>query len=124
MITNRRKNFTSQYIFEAWKRQTIWIDGQKWCRKDHFAHQYRIRLEIQCAQCRGSIYYDQCLGNIEGLPTNLKTVYVQHDDASDDKGLSLVDEMMQGRDMIEANVNRGSYFSLYVMSPEILVCNK
>ena len=25
-------------------------------------------------------------GNIEGLPTTLKTVYVQHDDATDDKG--------------------------------------
>ena len=33
-------------------------------------------------------------GNIEGLPPNLKTIYVQHDDLSDDNGIPLVEEML------------------------------
>lgn len=45
-------------------------------------------------------------GNIEGLPAHLKTVYVQHDDASDDHGVPLIDEMMAGKDMIEAAVKK------------------
>jgi len=45
-------------------------------------------------------------GNIEGLPPHLKTVYVQHDDASDDQGVPLMDELLAGKDMLEANVTR------------------
>ena len=45
-------------------------------------------------------------GNIEGLPTNLRTVYLQHDDASEDFGVSIVDEMMKRKDMSDANVTR------------------
>jgi predicted AAA+ superfamily ATPase len=35
------------------------------------------------------------IGNnaIEGLPATLKTVYVQHDDRSDDFGINIVDEI-------------------------------
>jgi elongation factor 3 len=48
-------------------------------------------------------------GNIEGLPETLKTVYVQHDDQSrNDEGLSLLDEMMRGADMVEASVERNA----------------
>jgi hypothetical protein len=43
-------------------------------------------------------------GNIEGMPPHLRMVYVQHDDASDDFGIPLIDEIMAGKDMIEANV--------------------
>ena len=35
-------------------------------------------------------------GNIEGIPTTLKTVYVQHDDNSEDGGVSLLDEIASG----------------------------
>jgi len=45
-------------------------------------------------------------GNIEGLPPHLKTVYVQHDDASDDNGVPLMDELLAGKDMVEVNVTR------------------
>ena len=45
-------------------------------------------------------------GNIEGLPTHLKTVYVQHDDASDDGGVPLIDEITNGKDMVSAGVTR------------------
>jgi hypothetical protein len=34
-------------------------------------------------------------GNIEGMPPHLRMVYVQHDDASDDFGVPLIDEIMQ-----------------------------
>lgn len=43
-------------------------------------------------------------GNIEGMPASLKTVYVQHDDASEDNGVSLIDELMTSKDLIEASV--------------------
>lgn len=33
-------------------------------------------------------------GNIEGMPPHLRMVYVQHDDASDDFGVPLIDEIM------------------------------
>lgn len=45
-------------------------------------------------------------GNIEGVPSYLKMVYVQHDDASDDFGVPLIDEMMAGSDMVKAEVRR------------------
>jgi elongation factor 3 len=46
-------------------------------------------------------------GNIEGLPESLKTVYVQHDDQTpNEEGLSVLDEMMRGADMLEAGVAR------------------
>jgi ABC transporter len=34
-------------------------------------------------------------GNIEGMPPHLRMVYVQHDDASDDFGVPLIDEIMK-----------------------------
>jgi len=45
-------------------------------------------------------------GNIEGMPPHLKMVYVQHDDRTPDNGLALMDEIMAGKDIIEANVTR------------------
>eukprot|EP01034_Spumella_vulgaris_P022426 gene22426-28551_t len=45
-------------------------------------------------------------GHIEGLPETLRTVYVQHDESTDDMGISTLDEMMQGQDMILAEVSR------------------
>jgi ABC-type uncharacterized transport system YnjBCD ATPase subunit len=45
-------------------------------------------------------------GHIEGLPVELRTVYVQHDDHSEDNGVPLVEEIAQGKDMIEAGVGR------------------
>jgi len=45
-------------------------------------------------------------GAIEGLPADLKTVYVQHDDASEDLGVSMIDEMLAGPDMVQCNVTR------------------
>ena len=50
-------------------------------------------------------------GNIEGMPPHLRMVYVQHDDASDDFGVPLIDEVMAGKDMIEANVSREDVLS-------------
>eukprot|EP01041_Mallomonas_annulata_P042057 gene42057-66248_t len=45
-------------------------------------------------------------GNIEGLPTHLRMIYVQHDDRSDDLGVPLIEELLKGKDMIDANVAR------------------
>ena len=46
-------------------------------------------------------------GNIEGLPDTLKSVYVQHDDQGlGDDGMSVLDEMISGADMIEAHVEK------------------
>lgn len=45
-------------------------------------------------------------GNIEGLPTSLKTVYVQHDDASEDGGVSLIDELVSSKEMVSSNVKK------------------
>jgi elongation factor 3 len=45
-------------------------------------------------------------GNIEGLPTSLKTVYVQHDDASEDGGVSLIDELVSSKEMVASNVKK------------------
>lgn len=45
-------------------------------------------------------------GHIEGLPETVRTVYVQHDEATDDTGVSTLDEMMSGQDMITANITR------------------
>lgn len=50
-------------------------------------------------------------GNIEGMPPHLRMVYVQHDDASDDFGVPLIDEIMQvsnssSRDNNRAGQNR------------------
>jgi ATPase subunit of ABC transporter with duplicated ATPase domains len=45
-------------------------------------------------------------GNIEGLPTSLRTVYLQHDDATDDHGLSIIDELLARTDLIEVGVTR------------------
>jgi ABC-type Mn2+/Zn2+ transport system ATPase subunit len=45
-------------------------------------------------------------GNIEGLPTSLKTVYVQHDDASEDHGVPLIDELLAHKDLVQASVTK------------------
>lgn len=45
-------------------------------------------------------------GNIEGLPETLKTVYVQHDDSTEDLGVPLLDEMIQGRDLKDVGITR------------------
>ena len=45
-------------------------------------------------------------GAIEGLPEDMKTVYVQHDDASDDQGVPLIDETLKTPMLVEANVSR------------------
>lgn len=45
-------------------------------------------------------------GNIEGLPTNMKTVYVQHDDATEDHGVPLLDELLAHKDLVQAGVTR------------------
>jgi elongation factor 3 len=45
-------------------------------------------------------------GNIEGMPSHLKMVYVQHDDRSEDHGWPLLDEIMTGKDIIQAGVSR------------------
>lgn len=45
-------------------------------------------------------------GNIEGLPPELKMIYVQHDDNSDDRGIALLDELSAHKDIVSANVTR------------------
>lgn len=45
-------------------------------------------------------------GNIEGMPTDLKTLYVQHDDQSDDLGVNIVDEMMTSKVLAGCNVTK------------------
>ncbi len=45
-------------------------------------------------------------GNIEGLPSSLRTVYVQHDDSSDDFGVPLIDELLENKDIQAINVTR------------------
>jgi len=45
-------------------------------------------------------------GNIEGLPDTIKTVYVQHDDASEDHGVALIDELLLHKDLQGASVTK------------------
>ncbi len=47
-------------------------------------------------------------GNIEGLPSSIKTVYVQHDESAPDteEGQGVLDELMAGEDMRSAGVLR------------------
>lgn len=45
-------------------------------------------------------------GAIEGMPPDLKMVYVQHEDRRDDNGIPMIDEMLAGADMVEAKVTR------------------
>jgi len=45
-------------------------------------------------------------GNIEGLPPSLRTVYVQHDDVTEDNGVSLIDELMASKQVVEAKATR------------------
>jgi elongation factor 3 len=45
-------------------------------------------------------------GNIEGLPPHLKMIYVQHDNQSDDNGLSIVDELLASPDLADRAVSR------------------
>jgi len=45
-------------------------------------------------------------GHIEGMPPHLKMIYVQHDDASDDFGVSMLDEMMAHPDIANTSVSR------------------
>jgi ABC-type iron transport system FetAB ATPase subunit len=43
-------------------------------------------------------------GTIEGLPTTIKTVYVQHDDITDDMGVPLLEELVSNKDIVAAGV--------------------
>ena len=43
-------------------------------------------------------------GNIEGMPPELRMMYVQHDDRTDDMGMPLVEELIKSDTMIEAGV--------------------
>jgi len=45
-------------------------------------------------------------GHIEGLPLHVKTTYVQHDDSSDDNGMSLIEELLVSREMMAVGVTR------------------
>mmetsp|Transcript_4722 Transcript_4722/g.10315 ORF Transcript_4722/g.10315 Transcript_4722/m.10315 type:complete len:1185 (-) Transcript_4722:291-3845(-) len=45
-------------------------------------------------------------GNIEGMPETLKTVYVQHDDASDDLGVPMIEELLACKDLEGTGVTR------------------
>lgn len=45
-------------------------------------------------------------GNIEGLPTHLRMIYVQHDDRSEDYGRALVDELIESKEMMESKVTK------------------
>jgi ABC-type multidrug transport system fused ATPase/permease subunit len=45
-------------------------------------------------------------GNIEGMPADLKTLYVQHDDPSDDMGVPLVTELLASKELEGCNVTR------------------
>ena len=45
-------------------------------------------------------------GNIEGLPSSIKTVYVQHDDASDDNGQAVIEELLDTDEMKKAEVTK------------------
>jgi elongation factor 3 len=46
------------------------------------------------------------LGTVEGLPSHLRTIYVQHDDPSDDAGVTVIDEIMTNKYVIEANTTK------------------
>lgn len=50
-------------------------------------------------------------GNIEGMPPDLRTIYVQHEDASDDFGVPLIEEMLKRKDMTDAGVTRDEAIS-------------
>ncbi len=45
-------------------------------------------------------------GAIEAMPTHLKCVYVQHEDARDDKGVAMIDELLLEKDLEGVNVTR------------------
>jgi hypothetical protein len=45
-------------------------------------------------------------GNIEGMPPDLKTLYVMHDDQSEDFGVSIVDEAMTCKELEGTGVTR------------------
>ena len=45
-------------------------------------------------------------GNIEGMPAHLKTLYVQHDDQSDDHGVSIAEEMLTSKDLAGTGVTK------------------
>jgi len=45
-------------------------------------------------------------GHIEGLPSELKTMYVQHDEKTDETGMSLIDELLAEASLQEAKVTR------------------
>ena len=45
-------------------------------------------------------------GNIEGLPPTLRTVYVQHDDPSEDHGVGMLDELIANKNIMEVGVTR------------------
>jgi elongation factor 3 len=47
-------------------------------------------------------------GNIEGLPTHLRTIYVQHDNATDDYGVPVIDELLLSKELVAAKVSRAN----------------
>jgi hypothetical protein len=50
-------------------------------------------------------------------------VYVQHDDASDDFGIPLIDEIMSGKDMVEANVAKEDVLKALRGTTSLLFCH-
>ena len=45
-------------------------------------------------------------GHIEGLPSELKTMYVQHDEKTDETGMSLIDELLSEKALQDVKVTR------------------
>jgi len=45
-------------------------------------------------------------GHIEGLPSELKTMYVQHDEKTDETGMSLIDELLAEKALQDVKVTR------------------
>jgi hypothetical protein len=43
---------------------------------------------------------------MKGLPSHLKTIYVQHDDMTEDNGVSLIDELLSSKTIVEAKCQR------------------
>jgi len=45
-------------------------------------------------------------GTVDGLPAHLKTIYVQHDDSSEDGGVPLIEELLKSPPVAEAGATR------------------
>lgn len=44
--------------------------------------------------------------NIEGIPADLKTIYVQHDDISDDHNINIVDEVFNSKEVQRSGASK------------------